>query len=102
SENVFVSVVPNGGAGELSQPTEIKTDHATAHFKERELKQIDLNGNVYVYQKPTDRIAKWSKIHADRASAQINKEVKRLELFENVDIETTLNDAKPTRIKANY
>lgn len=102
TENVNVNVTPNGGAGELSQPTEIKTDKATAHFKEREIKQIDLNGKVYVYQKPTDKIAKWSKVYANRASVQINKEVKRLELFENVDIETTLNDSKPTRIKTSY
>jgi LPS export ABC transporter protein LptC/lipopolysaccharide transport protein LptA len=102
NENVFVSVTPNPGAGELAQPTDIKTDKATAYFKEREIKQIDLNGSVYVFQKPTDRIAKWSKVHSNRASVQINKEVKRLELFENVDIETTLNDAKPTRIKTNY
>lgn len=101
-QDVNVSVTPNGGSGELAQPTDIKTDKATAHFKEREIKQIDLDGNVYVHQKPTDKIAKWSKIYANRASVQINKEVKRLELFENVDIETTLNDAKPTRIKTSY
>ncbi|MGC2238139.1 MAG: LPS export ABC transporter periplasmic protein LptC [Pyrinomonadaceae bacterium] len=102
NREVFVSVVPNGNAGELSQPTEINADNATARFKERELRQIDLNGNVFVYQKPTEKIAKWSKIRANRASAHINKEVKRLELFENVDIETTLNDSKPTKIKSNY
>jgi lipopolysaccharide transport protein LptA len=102
NQDVNVSVIPNGSSGELSQPTDIKTDKATAHFKEREIKQIDLNGNVYVYQKPTEKIAKWSKIHANRASVQINKEVKRLELFENVDIETTLNEAKPTKIKSSY
>jgi lipopolysaccharide export system protein LptA len=102
TQDVFVSVVPNGNSGELSQPTEINADKATAHFKERELKQIDLNGNVFVYQKPTDKTPKWSKIRANRASAQINKEVKRLELFENVDIETTLNDSKPTKIKSDY
>jgi lipopolysaccharide export system protein LptA len=102
NQDVNVNVTPNGSSGNFSQPTEIKTDNATAHFKEREIKQIDLNGNVYVYQKPTDKIGKWSKIHANRASVQINKEVKRLELFENVDIETTLNDSKPTKIKTSY
>jgi lipopolysaccharide transport protein LptA/LPS export ABC transporter protein LptC len=102
NQDVFVSVTPNAGAGEMAQPSDIKTDKATVLFKEREIKQIDLNGNVYVYQKPTDKTPRWSKVHANRASVQINKEVKRLELFENVDIETTQNDSKPTRIKTNY
>ncbi|HEY0426570.1 MAG TPA: LPS export ABC transporter periplasmic protein LptC [Pyrinomonadaceae bacterium] len=102
NQDVFVSVTPNASAGEMAQPTDIKTDKAIAHFKEREIKQIDLNGSVYVFQKPTERSAKWSKIHSNRATVQIEKEVKRLELFENVDIETTLNDAKPTKIKSNY
>ena len=34
--------------------------------------------------------------------AKIDKELKQLELFDNVNIETTANDAKPTKIKTNY
>lgn len=101
-DRVFVGVIPNGGSGELTQPAEITSDNATAFFKERELKQIDLNGNVFVFQKPADGNPRWSKVWANRASAQINKEVKRLELFENVVIETTQNDSKPTKIHSNY
>jgi lipopolysaccharide export system protein LptA len=102
NQDVKVSVIPNGTSGEVSQPTDINADNATARFKEKEIKQIDLDGNVFVFQKPTDKNPKWSKIKANRALVQINKEVKRLELFENVDIETTLNESKPTKIKTDY
>lgn len=101
-ENVFISIILNGNSGELAQPSEITTDKATAHFTDRELKQIDLNGNVYVFQKPANGNSKWSKVWANRATAHINKEVKRLELFENVSIETTQNDSKPTKLRSNY
>ncbi len=102
SENVFVNVVPNANAGELSQPSEIKADKATVFFTEKQLKKIDLDGNVFVFQKPSGKSPKWSKINANRATVQIEKEVKRIELFENVNIETTQNEAKPTRIKSGY
>ncbi len=102
NENVVVNVVPNGNAGELSQPSEIKADKATAYFTEKQLKKIDLEGNVFVYQKPSGNSPKWSKIYANRAVVGIEKEVKRIELFDNVNIETTQNESKPTRIKSGY
>lgn len=102
NENVFVNVIPNENSGQISQPSEIKSDKATAYFTEKQLKKIDLNGNVFVYQKPSDNSPKWSKIYANRAIVEIQKEVKRIELFENVQIETTQNEAKPTRIKSGY
>ncbi|MBA3632159.1 MAG: LPS export ABC transporter periplasmic protein LptC [Acidobacteria bacterium] len=101
-QNVNINVTPNKNAGELAQPTDIKSDKAIASFTDKELKQIDLNGNVDVYQKPTDANAKWTKTKANRAVAKIDKELKQLELFDNVTIETTANDAKPTKIKTNY
>lgn len=100
--NVYVSVVQSDGSSASAQPSDVKADKATAFFTDKEIRRIDLSGNVFVYQKPTERVAKWSKIRADRASAQIEKEIKRLELFENVDIETASNEAKPTKIKSNY
>ena len=96
---VNISLTPKG---ELAQPADIKANRATAFFTHKEIKQIDLNGNVEVHQKPTNAVAKWTKTKANRVVAKINKELKRLELFENVDIETTANDSKPTRIKTQY
>nr|MBA2493158.1 LPS export ABC transporter periplasmic protein LptC [Acidobacteriota bacterium] len=101
-QNVNINVTPNRNAGELAQPTDIKADKAVALFTDKELKQIDLNGNVDVLNKPTGASAKWTKTKANRAVAKIDKELKQLELFENVIIETTANDAKPTKIKTNY
>lgn len=102
SENVFINVVPSGQNSEMQQPTDIKSDRATASFTNKEIKQIDLNGNVDVYQKPTSANTKWTRTRAAKATAKIENELKRLELIENVEIETTTNDAKPTRINSGY
>ncbi len=102
NQNVNINVTPKQNAGELAQPTDIKSDQAVARFTDKEIKQIDLNGNVDVYQKPTAANAKWTKTKANRAVAKIDKELKQLELFDNVTIETTANDAKPTQIKTSY
>ena len=49
------------------------------------------------------KIAKWTKTKADRVTAKIDKELKKLELFDNVNIETSDGgDAEPTHIKTNY
>lgn len=87
--------------GELNQPTDIKSETATAYFENKEIKKIDLIGNVYVYQRATDKNTGWTKTRATRALVQIDKELKKLELFENVEIETTSNNSKPTRISAS-
>jgi lipopolysaccharide export system protein LptA len=101
NQNVIVNITPN--KSDIStQPTDIKSDRATAYFVNKEIKKIDLNGNVDVYQKPTSANAKWTKTRANRAVANIDKELKQLELFENVFIETASNGAKPTQIKTNY
>ena len=101
-QNVNIFVTTNKKGDELAQPTDIKSDRAVALFTNKELKQIDLTGNVDVYQKPTNANTKWTKTKANRAVAKIDKELKQLELFDNVTIETTANDAKPTKIKTSY
>ena len=108
SENVNINITPNGQNSEnrenseMSQPTDIKSNRATAVFTDKEIKRIDLNGNVEVYQKPTNANSKWTRTKANKATAKIDKELKRLELFDNVEIETTVNDAKPTKINSGY
>lgn len=102
SENVFISIIPTGNNSEMSQPTDIKSDRADASFENKEIRQIDLNGNVDIYQKPTAANSKWTRTKANKAVAKIDKELKSAELFENVFIETTTNDAKPTKINSGY
>ncbi|HXH70567.1 MAG TPA: LPS export ABC transporter periplasmic protein LptC [Pyrinomonadaceae bacterium] len=101
TQNVNINITANN-SGELAQPTDIKSDRAAAFFVNQEINKVELNGNVDVYQKPTNANAKWTKAKANRAVAKIEKELKQLELFENVDIETAANNSKPTRIKTNY
>ena len=99
-ENVVIDVTPSGQNKEFTQPTEIKSDHATALFTGKEIKQIDLTGNVRVSQKPVN--SKYTNTRANRAKVKIEKELKSLELFENVEIETTVNNSKPTQINSQY
>lgn len=101
NQNVNINITPNE-SNASSQPTDIKSDRATTFFINKEIKKIELTGNVDVYQKPTNANKKWTKTRANRAVAEINKELKQLELFENVEIETASGDAKPTNIKTNY
>jgi len=102
NENVFINVIPNGNNSEMSQPTDIKSNRAVASFENKEIRQIDLNGNVDIYQKPTSANSKWTRTKASKATAKIKGELKTAELTENVDIETTTNDAKPTKINSQY
>ena len=98
---VAINITPNeSDAGK--QPTDVKSDRATAYFVEKEIKKIELNGNVDVRQKPTNASPKYTNTRANRAVAEINKELKQLELFEDVAIETASNNEKPTNIKTNY
>jgi LPS export ABC transporter protein LptC/lipopolysaccharide transport protein LptA len=101
-ENVNINITPNGASENLQQPTDIKSNRATAVFTDKEIRQIDLNGNVEVYQKPTDAVTKWTRTRANKATAKIDKELKRLELFDEVQIETTANGDKPTKINSAY
>ncbi len=101
-DNVNIDVIPNGENKQLSQPTEIESNDATAFFTGKEIKQIDLTGNVRVSQKPTGNNPKYTNTKANRAKVKIEKELKTLELFENVEIETTANNAKPTKINTQY
>ena len=101
-ENVFINIIPNTQNSEMSQPTDIKSDQAVASFTNKEIKQIDLTGNVFVYQKPTTANSNWTKTKANKATAKIEKELKSVELFENVEIETTTNNTKPTKIYSGY
>jgi LPS export ABC transporter protein LptC len=98
---VNINITPNE-SNPNGQPTDIKSDKATAYFVEKEIKKIDLNGNVDVRQKATNASPKWTNTRANRAVANIEKELKQLELFENVYIETASNTEKPTNIKTNY
>lgn len=101
-EAVKINIIPNGENAKLSQPTEIKSNRAVAVFTAKQLKQIDLTGDVDIYQKPAANNQKWTHTQADRASAKIDKEIKTLELFDHVQIETTLDETKPTKINSGY
>jgi LPS export ABC transporter protein LptC/lipopolysaccharide transport protein LptA len=101
AHDVKINVMPTN-SGELAQPTDIQANRATAFFIDKQVRKIDLNGNVEIFQKPTKNNTKWTKTKANRVVANVEKEVKRFELFESVDIETASNNDKPTKIKSNY
>lgn len=102
SDNVFIGIVPSENS-EMSQPTDITAERATANFANKKIRQINLSGNVDVYQKPSDFNSKWTRAQANSATALFNDdELKKLELTGNVGIETAENKANPTKINAGY
>ncbi|MBA2619600.1 MAG: LPS export ABC transporter periplasmic protein LptC [Acidobacteria bacterium] len=103
AQNVKINVTPtsNSGGAKL-QPTDISANRATAFFTDKQVRKIDLSGAVEIYQKPSIGNAKWTRTNANRAVANIDREVKRFELFENVNIETASGSDKPTKIKTGY
>ncbi len=97
-----IYLTPEGNGNEnLTQPTDIKANQAIAFFKDQEIRKIDLRGNVDVYQKPFGSNNNWTKTKAGRAIAGVDKELKKLELYDNVIIETTANTKQPTKITSN-
>lgn len=98
-QNVFINLFPLNNS-QLQQPTDIKGDKAIATFVEKEIKSIDMTGNVEVFAKPTGGNPKYSKMNAHHALATIDKELKRVDLNGNVYIETTENTVSPTKINA--
>jgi phage gp45-like len=73
NENVNINITPNGASESLQQPTDIKSNPRRAVFTNKEIRQIDLNGNVEVYQKPTDAVAKWTRTKAKKRSRKSTK-----------------------------
>ncbi len=99
---VAISITPvNDPNGNIRQPTDITSNRATAHFEDQRIRQFDLNGNVRVYQKPIPRAAGWTKTSSGRAIATIGNELERVELFQNVEIESTTDGSNPTNIRSN-
>ena len=96
-----IALTPEAGNdGSFNQPTDIKANIATLYFTDKEIRKVDLNGNVDVYQKATAKNPNWMKANANRAIATINQELEKLELYEKVEIETLRDDSKPTKIRA--
>ncbi|MCB1025788.1 MAG: LPS export ABC transporter periplasmic protein LptC, partial [Acidobacteria bacterium] len=98
---VQISLTPKSGSGgNLKQPTDINSDHATAYFVEKEIRKIDLQGNVLVHQKPTSAISNWTKLRSNRAIATVNADLEKLELYENVVIQSRTKNPEPTEIRS--
>lgn len=101
-QNVFINLVPLNKPGKLSQPTDIKADKITANFVEKQIRTIEATGNVDVFAKPLEGSPKYTKTRANHALVTVDKELKTLELNENVYIETTQNSPQPTVINSQY
>jgi lipopolysaccharide export system protein LptA len=101
-QNVNINLIPKTAAGAMSQPTDVHAEKVTAFFTDKEINKLELTENVEVFIKPTDANRKYTKTRANRAVATFEGELKRVELFENVEIETTNNNSKPTQIRSQY
>lgn len=99
-QNVFINLQPKANAGEFSQPTDVRAQKATAFFTDKQINKLELSEAVEIYQKPTGANPKYAKTRANRAVADIEGELKRIELHENVEIETASTDSRATRIRS--
>lgn len=97
-ENVFVSIIPNGETAAGSQPTEVRSAKALVALVDRQVRKIDLNGNVEVEQKPTSGNPRWSKTRSEKATAGFEGDLRRIDLIGGVNIETGSGETKPTVI----
>lgn len=99
--SVFISVVPLRGTQNFSQPTDLRAEKATAFFENQEIKKIDLTNNVEIDAKPSDIDSRSMKVRGNTATTLFDKELSRIEVNENVQIETTSGaNQKPTNIRA--
>ncbi len=102
SQDVKIALTPKKVGAGIRQDTDIEAARALVYMNNRELEKINLNGAVYIYQKPGKGIQSWSKIRANRAVAIIDQELVRVELTDNVSIESTTNSSTPTTITGQY
>lgn len=98
TDKVFVGIIPSGESAAGSQPTEVRSAKAFVTLVERQVRKIDLTGSVEVAQKPTNANPRWSKTRSEKATANFDGDLKRIDLVGGVTIETGSRDAKPTVI----
>lgn len=101
-DNVLIKIPEKRADGDAARPTEVSSAKATAFLTGKKINRIDLTGDVRIYQQPGGRSDAWYRISAGRAVARLGRELKYLELFENVGIESAGAGQKPTRIRAGY
>ncbi|MGI8469400.1 MAG: LptA/OstA family protein, partial [Pyrinomonadaceae bacterium] len=99
-QNVNINLQPKTAQGNFSQPTDIHAEKVTAYFTNKEINKLEMAENVETFQKPTAQNPKYTNTRSDNAVATFEKELKNLQLGGNVEIETTNNTSKPTKIKS--
>ncbi|HNQ13978.1 MAG TPA: LPS export ABC transporter periplasmic protein LptC [Pyrinomonadaceae bacterium] len=98
TDNVFVYVIPSGESAAGTQPTEVRSGKAHVKLEDRQVRRIDLEGNVAVEQKPANGNPRWSKSRSEKATAAFDGDLKRIDLLGGVTIETGSADTRPTVI----
>ena len=97
---VKIALFPENSSGTVTQPTDVSADKVVAFLVDREIRRMELTGNVDVYEKPTSASGSWTRTKADRAEAIIDSELETLKLEGQVNIETTKRSPKATTIRA--
>lgn len=92
--SVAISLIPAPGSG-LNKPTEINSNSALVQFIEREIRRIELEGDVRVRQDPVRNENSSIKTKSRSAEALIEGGIARLSLFGDVFIESVREGGKP-------
>lgn len=99
--NVKIALTPKAGAKGLKQDTDIESQKVKVYFENRELRRLDLDGNILVYQKPGNGNNGWMKTRGNHAVAFVEQEVQKVEIAGAVQIESAANGQVPTKLNAN-
>jgi lipopolysaccharide export system protein LptA len=97
--DVGISLIPRDSSnGSLKQPTDISANRATVAFRDKDVRKLDLDGNVNVHQKPTPSNRGWTNAKSEKATAWVENGLERLELHQNVNIESSGDGSMQTRM----
>ncbi len=100
SRDIAINLLPKPG-GQVEGPTDINSRDGLVFLKDREVRRIELNGDVRVKQNPTGQSPNWFKTHSERAVVIVDKTVQHLDLIDNVIIETNRGSGETIKAVAD-
>lgn len=100
SENVKIRVNPQPSNTSLKQPSEMRSQSATAYFTDKEVSRIELSGEVELEQFSTGRLGRRTKTRSTYGTAMLDGEMTRYELKGDVEIRTASENGAPTVMRA--
>ena len=96
-KEVKALIIPDPKSSRVNRPTRVSSAEATAHLEEKQLRKLELRQNASVRQDPGPE--GFTNADAGKIVAHLDGDVRRLEMFDTVRIETTANKNAPAKLK---